>query len=67
MTNADIKIGTEIIGRYQTMIVTKLGEKRVYGYDKKRFEKVGKKESCSFDLEKLTNPHYNKKITILNK
>ena len=55
MTNANIKVGTEIIGKYQTMVVTKVETKRVYGYDKKRFEKVGKKESCSFDLEKLTN------------
>jgi hypothetical protein len=61
-----IQIGTILKGRYQTMVVTKITKKRVYGYDKRNFDKRGKKSEVSMCWDILLNPHYNKDIQIIN-
>jgi hypothetical protein len=61
-----IQKGTILKGAYQTMIVEKISKKRVYGYDKKNFEKRGRKSIISMSWETLLNPHYNKNIKIIN-
>jgi hypothetical protein len=61
-----IQKGTILKGRYQIMVVDRVENKRVYGYDKNNFEKRGKKSVISMSWETLLNPHYNKEIKIIN-
>ena len=61
---AQIQVGTVIKTTYQTMVVTSITEKRIYGYDKKRFDLKGKKEEISLEYETIMNPHYNKDMKI---
>ena len=61
-----IQIGSQIVGNYQTLVVTKITAKRVYGYDKKWFDKSGKKSEAAMDFSTLLNPHYNKNIKVIN-
>ncbi len=59
MTNAsNITVGTEIEGRYFTMIVTEIKNNRIFGFDKQRFIKTGKEENISIKTSDLKNPHY---------
>jgi len=60
-----IQIGSILKGRYQTMVVTRVSKKRVYGYDKINFEKRGKKSEISMSWDVLLNPHYNKEIKVI--
>lgn len=59
MTNAsNITVGTEIEGRYFTMIVTEIKNNRIFGFDKRRFIKTGEEENISIKTSDLKNPHY---------
>lgn len=60
-----IQKGTILKGIYQIMIVERTDSKRVYGYDKRNFDKRGKKSTISMSWETLLNPHYNKEIKII--
>jgi hypothetical protein len=62
---AAIQVGTEIKGHgNQILVVTSITEKRVYGYSKYNFEKYGKKTEMSLEYSTITNPHYNKGLSL---
>lgn len=59
MTNvSNVTVGTEIQGKYFTMIVTEVKNNRIFGFDKQRFIKTGKEENISIKISDLKNPHY---------
>ncbi len=55
---SNVTVGTEIKGRYFTMIVTEIKNNRIFGFDKQRFIKTGKEENISIKISDLKNPHY---------
>jgi len=62
---AQIQIGSKIKGSCKmTLVVTKIGEKRIYGYSDEYFSKTGEKREITLEFSTIMNPHYNKDLSI---
>lgn len=62
---AKVQIGTEIKGSNKmTLVVTKIGEKRFYGYSKEYFQKTGIEREITLEFATIMNHHYNKDLVI---
>jgi len=63
---AQIQIGKKIKGSHNmTLVVTKIGKKRVYGYSEEYFLKTGQQREITLEFSTITNPHYNKNLLII--
>jgi len=62
---AKLSVGDRLSGRGQIMIVTRIEDKRIYGWNEYPLLKFGKKCEISVEYSMFTNPHYCDNIYVL--